>query len=415
MLHYSRNILALLTAFISFASLAQDTLKIDEAVIVGQNVFEFKKKGLYEGEFLEEYNIRGYTQLEIFDESLANFWTTEDKTCISSHLQQETDKTILNLKWNKDQDGCDWVGMGFGWDGWKAKDLAYVVDTLAIELLVRSTAEDFSNIPWAFCLEDYKGSQAWLGYNKSFLKSESISKEWTKVQIPLALFPFSEYEVDATNIKQLLIQVFAEGEIEIASIQLIPFVGKLKEERTAKSRDIQIDGDFSDWHNDFTTFENQKFAIAYSTEQLYFAFDIQDSTARQNNKKGSSLWNGDAIEIAFSTNPNADNARKFLLLSDQHVGINCGDTPYVWNWKSNQFVEGAEISIQQTDTGYKVELAIPISNFRNFTTKEGMELDLEIAVDQGTKNGRNTQLKWNSRNQDGFHQNPTLWGKLKLL
>ncbi|MDA1382749.1 MAG: hypothetical protein O3A22_02500, partial [Bacteroidetes bacterium] len=201
MLHFSRNIFILLTALISYATFAQDTLVIDAAIVMG-NEFEFKTKGLYDGEYLEEYNIRGCTQLEIFNENIADFWTTDGKECISSRMKQEKGENILNIKWNKDQDGCDWVGMGFGWDGWKAKDLAYVVDTLAIELMVRSTGEEFTNIPWAFCLEDYKGSQAWLGYNTSFLTSTTISQEWTKVQIPLALFPYGEDQLDATNIKQ---------------------------------------------------------------------------------------------------------------------------------------------------------------------------------------------------------------------
>jgi len=414
MLHFSRNLFLFLTALVSFATFSQDTLLIDAAIVMG-NEFKFQKKGLYEGEFREEYNIRGFTQLEIFNESLADFWTTESERCISSSLVQEKSEKILNLKWNKDQDGCDWVGMGFGWDGWKAKDLAYVVDTLAIELLVRSTGEEFTNIPWAFCLEDYKGSQAWLGYNTSFLKSQSISKEWTRVQIPLALFPYEEDELDATNIKQLLIQVFAEGEIEIKSVQLISFIAKQKEKIEAKYKDFIIDGDFSDWSNDFKIFDNQQFNIAYSADKLFFAFEISDSTSRQNSKTGSNLWDGDAIEIAFSTNPNADKARKFLLLSDQHIGINCGENPYVWNWKTNQILEGAEISIKQNETGYVVELAVQTNHFRNFMPTEGMELDLEIAIDEGTTDGRNTQIKWNSKDQDGFHQKPALWGMLKLL
>lgn len=414
MLHFSRNIFILLTALISYATFAQDTLVIDAAIVMG-NEFEFKTKGLYDGEYLEEYNIRGCTQLEIFNENIADFWMTDGKECISSRLKHEKGENILNITWNKDQDGCDWVGMGFGWDGWKAKDLAYVVDTLAIELMVRSTGEEFTNIPWAFCLEDYKGSQAWLGYNTSFLASTTISQEWTKVQIPLALFPYEEDQLDATNIKQLLIQVFAEGEIEIKSIKLIPFVAKLKEETTAQPQNIVVDGDFSDWQEAFKTFDNHGFAIAYSAEQLFFAFEVTDSTSRQNHKTGSTLWDGDAIEIAFSTNPNADQARKFLLLSDQHIGINCGETPYVWNWKTNQVIEGAEMSIKVNETGYIVELAIPTNNFRNFWPKEGMELDLEIAIDQGTLKGRTTQIRWNSKTQEGFHQNPVLWGKLKLL
>ena len=411
-----RKILILFLALISFDIIAQDTLQVGEVGVTGKRN-GFKKIGLYDGEFIEEYNIRGFTQTTIFDGSLADFWTSEGSNCVSGKITADANSQNLLVKWNQGGSDCDWVGMGFGWDSWSGKDLGYVADTLALELTVRSTSEPFTNIPWAFCLEDYSGGQAWMGFNKGFLEDKSIGKEWSKVTVPLQLFPYEEFDVDLTNIKQLLIQMFSGGEIEIQSIQLIPIQGKLKKELIAKERtkSITIDGDLSDWQESFTQVDDSyEFAIRHSEDSLYFAFNITDSSPRQNNGQKENLWKGDAIEIAFSTNPDADKKRKFLLLSDQHIGINCGENPYIWNWKSNATVDVANFSVKLTHKGYSVEMAIPNNMFYSFKPKAGFILDLEVALDSGTLEGRDEQIRWNSGFETGFHQSPKNWGVLIL-
>lgn len=410
------KIASVVLALIAFDSVAQDTLDIEEVSVQG-NRSVWKKIGLYDGEMQEDYNVRGYTQLSIFEGSLADFWTSEGQTCVSGKLIDDGADNNLFLKWNKDQDGCDWVGFGLGWDGWTAKDMAYVIDTLALELTVRSLDKPFTNLPWALCFEDYSGRQAWLGYNRSFLMDEAITKEWTKVRLPLQLFPFEENDVDATNIKQLLIQLFSEGEIEIQSIELVPFSGKLKKELLANQTQtpITIDGSLADWGQDFVDLTpKQHFSMEYTNDSLFFAFNIEDATPRQNTRKNADLWQGDAIEIAFSTNPNADPKRSFLLLSDQHIGINCGPNSYVWDFKRSSEISTANHHITLTDRGYILELAVPTNAFRNFNPTAGMELDIEIAIDLGTDAGRDVQLHWNSGSDEGFHQAPSKWGVLIL-
>ena len=410
------KLLSLLFLLITFESFAQESKQL-EPVTVNYKKIGFKQVGLYDGEFEEEYNVRGYTQLSIFDESLSDFWTSDGEKCISSQLISNGVSNILNLKWNKDQDDCDWVGMGLGWDSWSGKDIGYVFDTLALELTVRSTNEAFTNIPWAFCFEDYSGGQAWLGYNKSFLTEKEITKEWTKVHIPLQLFPFEENDVDVSNIKQLMIQVFAAGEIEIQSISLIPFSGKLKKEAIAlkTNNTISIDGKKEDWkEQQFYSLDDHKFSTTYSSDSIYFIFNIIDDTPMQNSKENGKLWEGDAIEIAFSTNPEADPKRQFLWLSDQHIGINCGPEPYIWNWKTDTKIETINYSINTQEGGYLVEMAIPLNAFFDIIPQAGVNLDIEIAIDLGTYKGRQQQLHWNSGIANGFHQSPKGWGSLIL-
>ena len=383
-------------------------------VVVKSKKLQLKKKGLYDGEYVEDDNIRGFSQDVIFENELLDFWATEDLKCIEAKTLKDGENHVLNIKWNKDQDGCDWVGFGFGWDGWKSKDIAYVVDTLALELVVRSTRESFTNIPWAFCVEDYKGSQAWLGYNKSFLKGDVISKEWTHVVMPLSLFPFEEFDTDAANTKQLLVQLFSEGEIDIRSIKLVPFSGKLKKEFIAQKQSIEVDGNFSDWEDSFELFNGQQFCVSYSEEYLNLAYIVNDSTPLQNNKIDGELWNGDAVEFAFSTNPNANDKRSFLLLSDQHIGINCGDSPYIWDFKRSQLIPNSKLEIIEVNTGYIVEASIPLRYFKNLKFNSSNNLNMEVAIDLGNHESRQTQIRWNSSNKEGFHQNPSMWGNLLI-
>ena len=134
----------------------------------------------------------------------------------------------------------------------------------------------------------------------------------------------------------------------------------------------------------------------------------------QNSKVEGELWNGDAVEFAFSTNPNANDKRSFLLLSDQHIGINCGDSPYVWDFKRSQLIPNSKLEIIEVNTGYIVESSIPLNYFKNFEFKSGINLDMEVAIDLGNNESRQTQIRWNSNKKDGFRQNPSMWGNLLI-
>ncbi len=392
---------------VSFSQEDTTSKMLDNVEVVSKK-FSFKKMGLYDHVPEEEYNVRGFTQLSIFENDLTDeFWMSKDTRCVSSRLKEESEGTCLNLTWNKDLDGCDWVGIGFGWDGWSGKDMGYVADTLAIELQVRSTDKPFTNIPWAFGIEDYSGQQAWLGYNKSFLQSKSISSDWTKVQIPLSLFPFEENDVDLTNVKQLLIQVFAEGEIEIKKLHLVPYSKKLKKEVTA----FEI-GKSAAFNNYNVIQGGHSFVVAYSADSLFFSFQIKDDTPRKNEHVNGNLWKGDAIEIAFSTNKLANKKRKFLLLSDQHIGINCGSDPYVWDWKESKKHSAIKKTFGTWNEGYTVSVAVPFRELYGIELSRGLRLDFEVAIDLNKDNSRKEQQRWNSVLSEGFNTSPAKWGVL---
>lgn len=381
----------------------------------------FKQLSLYDESEPELYNIRGFDQLTIFrNELTTEFWSApRNKTCISGKIEGG-ENPYLKLDWNQSDDACDWVGLGFGWSSWVGKDMMYVVDTLAIELTVRVKGKPTTNLPWALGIEDYGGSQAWLGYNQKFLMAENISQEWTKVQMPLSAFPFEENDLNLRSVKQLIIQVFGKGSVEIQSIELVPYVRAPKKQAVAvpvTTSTVAIDGNLEDWANDnfHQLNEENKFAVRYTDDALFFAFDIKDATPMQNEHQGDQLWKGDAIEIAFATNPMADPKRGFLWLSDKHFGLNCGtENAYLWDWTERKKNSSAKYKFQKNTTGYTVEIEIPLTDLTKYQLNQGDKLGLEVAVNFNEGDKRKEQLRWNSTLEEGFHLSPKKWGELLL-
>ena len=408
---------------ISAVSFGQDTIqkivKLKEVTVTPKRKI-IKPLSLYDEQVAQVYSIKGFDQLEIFDNELSEeVWSTKNVNCIGLTLKTDVKDTFLQVKWNKDQDGCDWVGMGYGWDMWTGKDMAAVRDTLAIQLMVRSTNKPFTNIPWAFGFEDYTGNQAWLGYNKSFLLSKEIGTDWTKVEIPLSLFPFEENDFDLFNVKQLIVQLFSEGTIEINAIQLVPFSRKLKEEIivTPAKTNMQIDGESSDWKSSqFNEIVGgHQMALHYTSDVLYLGIHVKDSTATQNINKGADLWKGDAIEIAFATNIEADEKRTYYLLSDQHIGINCGAETYAWDFKRNTALNALNYKLKPEENGYFLELVLPFKEYYSTNLMNGTTLGFELAIDLGSEaNERKQQDRWNSASTEGFHLSPSKWGRIRL-
>jgi hypothetical protein len=218
------------------------------------------------------------------------------------------------------------------------------------------------------------------------LLAKEIGNEWTKVEIPLTLFPFEENDFDLFNVKQLIIQLFSEGVVDINSIQLVPFSRKLKEEIAVMPvlSMVQIDGNLSDWKNTiFTELDaGHKLALLYSKDTLFAAAYILDADGSDNKLKGGELWKGDAIELAFSTNSDADGKRSYYLLSDQHIGINCGVNSYCWDFKRNEEIGAIKYKISSESNGYVIEMAIPFNQLYKRTLEQGETYGFEIFVQQ---------------------------------
>ncbi len=242
---------------------------------------------------------KGFYQSDIFNGILnADFWITESKKCIRS----EQKENYIELSWNKDQDDCDWVGLGFGWENWMGKDLSMINENASIEVIVRTKIGSTSNLPFAFGLEDYAGNQCWLGYQKQFLTKKIIDTSWTTILVPFQLFPAEENSFSFNNVKQMIIQCFASGELQIKSIKIVPA-------STVSKQEVKLN-QFKKYNN--VNFENQ---IGYYTnDSLYFNLVLSDSLTKIDSV---------IIDLAFASNSLAPKNRTTLLLSDKISTLKC--------------------------------------------------------------------------------------------
>jgi hypothetical protein len=160
--------------------------------------------------------------------------------------------------------------------------------------------------------------------------------------------------------------------------------------------------------------ENGTVWVAVNDKNVLLFADVQDATPLQNNQTGKDIWNGDALEIAFSTNSNAGTNRKAFLLSDQHFGIRATSTPVLWNWRTGSNAKGTVIT-KTTKTGYVIEAVIPMEQFIAAPFVAGNNYQIEIALDAGTTKGRDKQYRWNNPYNEGFHTSPQLWGQMRII
>lgn len=367
-------------------------------------------------------HIENVYALQIFKDYLSSeIWFTEDTSCLQVENifdEKAIGKGALHLKWNKTSGGCIWVGMGIGWDGWNPKNLQEIYPNASIEFNVRSPKGIQTGLPWAMALEDYSGGQAWAGVFANYIEGQKITENWTKVQVPLSAFDLAQFDADITSIKHLIIQFESEGEIYLDELRIVPG-------QTIKSKTIDIaiknstpiiDGIFDSANYNPAPFEleNGKVWLSIQENTITLFADVLDKTPLQNIQKGKDIWNGDAIEIAFSTNAKASSTRNTFLLSDQHLGIRAATNPEIWNWRMQQTAQGTVIT-KKTNSGYQLEASIPLQQFIASSFIPDNIYGIEIAIDAGDQiKGREKQYRWNNPYNEGFHNSPQLWGKMQI-
>lgn len=98
-----------------------------------------------------------YISSEIYHDFYSSeAWNTHQVQCISVIAEEEATfegDLGLHIKWDRQAEGCPWLGMGFGWDNWTGKDLSSIKNEGAIEFWVRMIEGERSNLPWAIGLK----------------------------------------------------------------------------------------------------------------------------------------------------------------------------------------------------------------------------------------------------------------------
>jgi len=285
---------------------------------------------------------------------------------------------------------------------------------------VRMKEGERANLPWAIGLEDFTGSQAWLGMKVEAIKAEKITDEWTRIELPLSEFNWVEQSADPSNIKQILFQFEADGELYMDEINIVPYEGGFRQRANVFTLPVEdqmvIDGKKGDaiWNTTPQFIGDDKIYLAIQNNKLLIAAEVNDPSPAQNNQTGENIFNGDAIEFAFSTDAEVDPKRPYLLSSDVHLGFAIGDKITAWNWRSKQPVKAFEAQKTITDSGYVFEAAIDLKAMDISLRQEAL-YGLEIAIDRGDLNQRQEQSRWNSKENPDFNKSPSLWGEMFLV
>lgn len=223
------RITATLTVLLLWGSAwAQDSaVRNIDTVHIKNSVLRMKNLGLYDrSETSPTPEIGGFGALQLFDENMGSeIWVSKEQACVTV-IKDKTNpysgEYCMRAKWDKIAGGCKWIGMGFGWDNWQPKDLSGIVDSACIQMQIRSQTDTLKSLPLALALEDYTGSQCFIGFSAKYLNGKRIMPgSWTAVSIPLSDFPFERFKTQSDMIKQFIIQFEADGDVYIDNIKLV--------------------------------------------------------------------------------------------------------------------------------------------------------------------------------------------------
>jgi hypothetical protein len=325
----------------------------------------------------------------------------------------------IHLTWNSTPKDAPWLGVGFGWDNWTGKNLSAIKKTGAIEFWVRTKSGTRISLPMAVGLEDFTGAQAWLGITPKAIKADKISSTWTRIELPLSEFNWQEQDADASNIKQIIFNLAADGELFIDEIQIVPYEGGFRQRAIVTnlpSQNFVADGQKKDtlWSTAAYKIGKNDVHLALKGDVLCVGLEVIDDSPFQNSFTGADSYKGDGFELAFSTDPNAYNSRNRLLFSDQHLGFAFGDEITVYNYRTKKAVKGLKTGYRLTEKGYIFETEIPLSALGPIAFEAGELYGLEMAINLGDKAKRTQQLRWNNPNSVGYGENPALWGEIYI-
>ncbi len=151
-------------------------------------------------------------------------WFQEDARCtqgaITSDVVYDGQRAVA-VTWDRNVEGCEWAGLGFGWDNWVGKDLSEVFPYAAIQMRVRSAEGRMYGLPIVLTLEDYAGGMGFAYTANQYFERPFIDEEWQTVTVPLADFDLSVENLDPTNVKQLMFELQQSGSLYLDDIRLV--------------------------------------------------------------------------------------------------------------------------------------------------------------------------------------------------
>jgi hypothetical protein len=354
------------------------------------------------------------------DQMSSEVWFTKANACLqvsSESNQIFAGSGAMKITWNKQAGDCPWLGLGIGWGNWTGKDLSAVENMAALSFRVKADQGEFSGLPWALGMEDFSGAQAWLGLTGKYVKGGKVTTDWNEFVIPLADFLFENWNMDGSSVKQLIFQFESSGTVYIDEIEIVPYTAPSKPTLTLLAQQAgKLDGIvFPNEYAGYVQVSMGTLHVNYDNEYVYFGLVNSDRTTPVNNQKGRDIWNGDAMEIAFSTESNLMANRPFLYDSDKHLGIQLAPPYSCFDWNSNKEIP-AEVVSKISEKDQVVEVKIKWSDLKTNAWKVGGNYNFEFALDMAlSSDKRDQQQRWSAVNDENFYNKPATWGVLNIV
>jgi beta-glucosidase len=183
---------------------------------------------------------------------------------------------------------------------------------------------------------------------------------------------------------------------------------------------VTLDGDLSEWAGVPTVTLSRDdvgitFAGAADGDYLYFMADVMDNNIIAGQHEAN-YWNEDSVEFYF--NGTGDFSRTSyapgvaqVTISPVNIGLPA-DEHIIAGVQGDTI--GAAFEVVQTDTGWAVELAVPLKNdVWNLTPIHGSEIGFQVHLNAASELNRDTKLIWSLADvSDHSYQDPSLFGRL---
>jgi len=192
---------------------------------------QFKKASLYDGVeavpvAVKPTDLNVIVEPIIYDEDATDVWGLQKDGCQEAMVTEEaaySGKESIKIDWNRNASGCDFAGIGIGWDSYAGKDLTPIMDFAAIQFYVRTQKGKSYGLPFVLTLIDYSKGMGFSYTSNKYFERTAIDEEWQKVIVPLNTFDLATENLDPSNIAQLQIELQQSGSIYLDDISLVFF------------------------------------------------------------------------------------------------------------------------------------------------------------------------------------------------
>jgi hypothetical protein len=154
-------------------------------------------------------------------------WFQDDERCTQGRLTEDVvyeGARAVAVSWDRTAEGCEWAGLGIGWDNWAGKDLSEVLPYAAVQMQVRAAEGRMFGLPVVLTLEDYAGGMGFAYTDNKYFERPFIDEAWQTVTVPLADFDIDApgaQALDPTNVRQLMFELQQSGSLYIDDVRLV--------------------------------------------------------------------------------------------------------------------------------------------------------------------------------------------------